>query len=163
MTFPVVSMMGGRRYSPGIMAGEILILEDQYKRLPKDVRSDFVPQRTSRNVTLYRHAKAPVLHSSYDPAQAEREFQEKYGECITDEWWGEFLNLVTRLSIRILAHPTESVFLFEAEDDEEFVYGALVTACANEKKDVSDWLLEREFGNYYSLRHITTADLTEEV
>ena len=53
------------------------------------------------------------------------------------------------------------IHLIEGDEDEDFTYGALCTVLAQFKHNESDWLLIREFGCHYSLRHISAVDLTD--
>jgi hypothetical protein len=89
-----------------------------------------------------------------------------------DEWDDEFRVLLTRfltvlgcaggaqlfLSSRHLA----KIHLIEGDEDEDFTYGALVAALAQIGETEHDWLLVREFGKFYSLRHTDFVNLTED-
>jgi hypothetical protein len=64
----------------------------------------------------------------------------------------EFRDLVTTIQTKLTQRVDNlATIVFEGDEDEEFTYGAFGVALANLNYKEWDWLLERQFGNVYSI------------
>lgn len=124
--------------SPGVQSGEILIPAFQYKRMPAEQKIYFVPVATAGMSLMYKFV--------YGDLKIEYMVRERVDE--TDNV--EFATLVRRF----IEAVKEPVSLVEGDEDQEFTYGALCVALATVKLPEMDWLLEHQFGDYYSLKNI---------
>jgi hypothetical protein len=152
--------------SPGLRAGTILLTEIQYKskidslRLAPAHATELVemwedmwePVRITATSTMYHYKAAPTRYMGrrYVPGKEIEEPQD-----VMDEWWNEHHRLSDEFSNQLQVALT-GTFLIEGDEDEEFTYGAFLQGVANLGMHADQWLLTREFGNYYSVRHIDT-------
>lgn len=159
-----MATLGARTYPDGIRSGRILIAESQLMRMPIDARKDFVPIRVARDVIMYRykHATEPYTGKRYDPVAVAKAAGRRMEA--TDDWDVQFAALVEQFVYTLDQAPGSLVFMVEGDEDEDFTYGAFSCAVAEKQYVISDWLLEREFGNTYSVRHISIAlnELTDD-
>jgi hypothetical protein len=70
-------------------------------------------------------------------------------------WMGGSLEIHSRIN-------KGQIHLVDADEDEEFTYGALCAALAQLGGNEHEWLLAHEFGNFYSLRHTDYALTNDE-
>lgn len=152
------SKLGTWRYGEGITSGVLLMPDFQYRaaigRTP-DVADDFVRVRSTHSwMWRYKYAPTPYESPPY-------ELEPISNDDILDEWYQEFATLTNRFLSVFQANGNEPfVSLIEGDDDEEFTYGALMVVISDLSLDEADWLLEREYGLMYSVRHLDT--LTED-
>lgn len=129
--------------SPGIKAGRILATETQLKNRLPEYRDLFEPIQTAPGVTMYRYkyADEPYTGKTFDISSLDPLDMHEH-----------FMIIVNNFIVALNAFSM--IETVEGDEDEEFTYGAFCTALVTCQRSESDWLLNHEFGNLYSIRHI---------
>lgn len=138
--------------SPGIKAGRYLYLPIQYNKLEPEQREYFYPV-VVRGETFYRWVWDQP--SSNKDIKVERVLDP---DDICDSMYSDFVIIVDRFITSIEESDND---LIEADEDEEFTYGALCTALACLSLSETDWLLDHVSGSLWIIRKINDIDLED--
>jgi hypothetical protein len=160
--------------SPALRSGAILQSQTQYdvslnrlksirdySNLPQStvdiLVEDFIslwePIHLSASETMYRYKDATipwtgrVWNPNVNPIEEPQD--------VLDEWLNEHFSLSDLFTTQLQKAIT-GTFLIEGDEDEDFTYGAFLVAINNLAMHEDQWILTREFGDYYSVRHIDT-------
>lgn len=138
---------GGVISSPGIRSGRILISEDQYSRYSDSTKALFERIYTGRSFMYrYKDATEPFVPQPMI-------VPEKTGDALDDTW--SYAITIHNTFLEVLSQPSNAMgVLIEGDEDEEFTYHIFVTVLNLLSFKETDWMLQHEFGNLYSVHSI---------
>jgi hypothetical protein len=165
-------MYGLKPSSSALLSGAVLLSSDQYDikirhlegiglstasatmsltaaEMIEAYKALWEPIQVTATSTMYRFKAATIPYTGrqYTPPEPVEP------QDVMDEWWNQHNALADKFADNFII-ATTGTFLIEGDEDEDFTYGAFLQAIANLNLRDDQWILAREFGNYYSVRNI---------